>query len=502
MKRTLLLLIASALLWSAAPVCGAVLDQTLPYQKSLTTAPPVIGATTSVTFNFYDSATGGTLLWTESKSMNLLSSTRLISTKLGDSHALNLADFADKQLWVETVVGATAVGTRDKLAPTPYALWSANAAVADSSITGAKLAGMGASSGQALVYNGSSWAPASVGGGSVTTVTAGSPLASSGGSTPNITLGIVGVASGGTGATTAQGAINALAGGSTSGQYLRGNGTNVILSAIQVADIPTLNQNTTGTAANVTGTVAVANGGTGLTSVGTSGQHLSSNGSSLTWTTPSSGTVTSVSGTAPISVSTGTTTPVITLGTVGVANGGTGATTQSGAANAILPSQSGNNGKLLTTDGTISSWLASAATKVPVTAALTATTKTITNASGEYTGSSITLGPGKWNVQVAMLLPDDCNCDMWVRTSLSDSTSSNSSSADIVGANTASGLHWGNKFASLNGSIIINNASLANKTYYYWFGSVVTYNSCTFKLTNFGTTAWGENQMIAFPMNQ
>ena len=36
--------------------------------------------------------------------------------------------------------------------------------------------------------------------------------------------------------------------------------------AIVVADVPTLNQNTTGTAANVTGTVAIANGGTGQTS--------------------------------------------------------------------------------------------------------------------------------------------------------------------------------------------------------------------------------------------
>jgi hypothetical protein len=34
---------------------------------------------------------------------------------------------------------------------------------------------------------------------------------------------------------------------------------------IVAADVPTLNQNTTGTAANVTGTVAIANGGTGQT---------------------------------------------------------------------------------------------------------------------------------------------------------------------------------------------------------------------------------------------
>jgi hypothetical protein len=37
------------------------------------------------------------------------------------------------------------------------------------------------------------------------------------------------------------------------------------MSAIQAADVPTLNQNTTGTASNVTGTVAIANGGTGQT---------------------------------------------------------------------------------------------------------------------------------------------------------------------------------------------------------------------------------------------
>jgi hypothetical protein len=57
--------------------------------------------------------------------------------------------------------------------------------------------------------------------------------------------------------------MDALAGAVTAGQYLRGDGTDVVMSAIQAADVPTLNQNTTGTAANVTGIVAAANGGTG-----------------------------------------------------------------------------------------------------------------------------------------------------------------------------------------------------------------------------------------------
>lgn len=126
----------------------------------------------------------------------------------------------------------------------------------------------------------------------------------------NLTTQVTGtlpVANGGTGNTTAQAEMNRVAGTVTSGQYLRGNGTNVVMSTIQAADVPTLNQNTTGTAANVTGTVAVANGGTGSTTLtannvllgngtsavqvvapSTSGNVLTSNGS--TWvSSPASG---------------------------------------------------------------------------------------------------------------------------------------------------------------------------------------------------------------------
>jgi len=70
-----------------------------------------------------------------------------------------------------------------------------------------------------------------------------------------LTTGVTGtlpVANGGTGNTTAQAEMNRVAGAVTSGQYLRGNGTNVVMSAIQAGDVPTLNQNTTGTAGNVT----------------------------------------------------------------------------------------------------------------------------------------------------------------------------------------------------------------------------------------------------------
>ena len=150
------------------------------------------------------------------------------------------------------------------------------------------------------------------------------------GTAANVT-GVVAFANGGTGQTSRQDAMDALAGAVTSGQYLRGNGTDVVMSAIQAADVPTLNQNTTGTASNVTGVVAVANGGTGLSSTPANGALDIGNGTGFTRATLTAGTgisitngagsitiassvtpVTSVTGTSPV-VSSGGTTPAINL---------------------------------------------------------------------------------------------------------------------------------------------------------------------------------------------
>jgi hypothetical protein len=171
-------------------------------------------------------------------------------------------------------------------------------------------------SGQYLRGNGTDVVMASIVAGDVPTLNQNTT-----GTAGNVT-GTVAILNGGTGATTRQDAMDALAGATTSGQYLRGNGTDVVMSAIQAADVPTLNQNTTGTAANVTGTVAIANGGTGATSAAAAltalGAYPSSNPSGYTSNT---GTVTSVAaltlGTTGTdlssTVATGTTTPVITL---------------------------------------------------------------------------------------------------------------------------------------------------------------------------------------------
>ena len=152
------------------------------------------------------------------------------------------------------------------------------------------------------------------------------------------------IANGGTGATTQQAAINALTGTQVSGRYLRSNGTNATLTAITAADVPTLNQNTTGSAASFTGSlVGDVSGTQGATVIGAGkvtyakmqnvtaarmlgnptgaaaapseislGTGLSFTGSVLNAT---GGTVTAVTGTLPISVATGTTTPVISIAT-------------------------------------------------------------------------------------------------------------------------------------------------------------------------------------------
>lgn len=90
----------------------------------------------------------------------------------------------------------------------------------------------------------------------VLSVSGTSPVASSGGATPAISL------SSGYGDTQ-----NPYASKTANNFLAAPDGSSGVptFRAIVAADIPTLNQNTTGTASNVTGTVAVANGGTGAT---------------------------------------------------------------------------------------------------------------------------------------------------------------------------------------------------------------------------------------------
>lgn len=123
-----------------------------------------------------------------------------------------------------------------------------------------------------------------VSGGTTGLTTSGGPVTAAG----TITLdGVLSVANGGTSSTSASSAISFLAGATTNGQYLRGNGTVVQMSAIQAIDLP---QIALGGSA-VSGTLGVINGGTGQSSF-SNGQLLIGNttGSTLNKATLTAGT--------------------------------------------------------------------------------------------------------------------------------------------------------------------------------------------------------------------
>jgi hypothetical protein len=164
-------------------------------------------------------------------------------------------------------IAPTNVGTMDNM--TIGATTARNASVVDLSVTGTlSFDAAQGTAGQVLTSAGTSatptWTTPTTG--TVTSVTGTSPVASSGGATPAISL------SSGYGDTQNPYASK------TANYFLaapNGSAGAPTFRAVVAADIPTLNQNTTGTASNVTGTVAIANGGTGATDATNARSNLS-----------------------------------------------------------------------------------------------------------------------------------------------------------------------------------------------------------------------------------
>ncbi|MFD2942220.1 hypothetical protein [Flavobacterium notoginsengisoli] len=176
----------------------------------------------------------------------------------------------------------------------------------------------------------------------------------------------------------------------------------------------------------------------------------------------------------------------VLVGTTTVPTGGTNAKlivnngTTAGALQIIDGSQA--DGKVLTSDANgVGSWELPA-TQSPINATLGAAVYLPSSAVATGTwfnsGTTITLPPGKWLVSVDMLLAKEggftaANETWWIRSTFSNSPTTMAKSPDIISVSYfISGLlPSSSQLAMMKGSVVINNTSTTNKTYYYIVGS-------------------------------
>lgn len=173
------------------------------------------------------------------------------------------------------------------------------------------------------------------------------------------TLGItVGIGQGGTGQTTANAALNAFlpAQTSNSGKFLKTDGTDS-------------SWDSTGTVTSVAATVPtsiLSISGTPVSTTGTLAIDLVTQTANYVWAGPTTGAAANPTFRALVAADIPTIPFSGVSGTVPVNQGGTGQTTASAAFDALAPTQTGNSGKYLTTDGTNTSWGTAAGTVTSV----------------------------------------------------------------------------------------------------------------------------------------
>lgn len=118
---------------AAAVVAAAPVAPVLHYQGRLldpTTGQAKADGSYPVAFRIYGVATGGSALWTESKSVVV--SRGLFSTLLGDTTALDLSQFDGRDLYLGVTVGSDPEAEpRQRIAYVAYALYAANADTLD-----------------------------------------------------------------------------------------------------------------------------------------------------------------------------------------------------------------------------------------------------------------------------------------------------------------------------------------------------------------------------------
>ncbi|SFD44724.1 hypothetical protein [Flavobacterium phragmitis] len=204
------------------------------------------------------------------------------------------------------------------------------------------------------------------------------------------------------------------------------------------------------------------------------------------------------------------------IGTPSVLTGGSGTKmmVNNGTTAGALQLRDGTQaaGKVLTSDA---NGLATWQTPVPdifdePTFGTTATAGAVIPASPDnvyyYTGSSVTLPPGKWAVSISALIGKTdgswtaANEMWWIRSTFSNSPTTLTMSGDVTNVRQLSGLLPGNcLYSMITGIITINNTSTADKTYYYIAGN--PYTSRTTGTVTFPKAGAGENRLVAERVN-
>ena len=91
---------------------------------------------------------------------------------------------------------------------------------------------------------------------------------------------------------------------------------------------------------------------------------------------------------------------------------------------------------------------------------------------------------------------------LWLKTSFSDVNTNNPAlSLDVLGGKLASGnLSGSAMYGMVIGTVILNNQTTGNKTYYYVAGNTVNTGQ-TQTLESFGGAISDENKIIAYKIN-
>ena len=182
--------------------------------------------------------------------------------------------------------------------------------------------------------------------------------------------------------------------------------------ALVAADVPTLNQNTTGSAGTATA-LATARAINGVNFDGTSAITVTAAGSTLSDTVP-------------------------------ITKGGTGQITANTALNALLPSQAGASGKNLQTDGTNTSWVASSGSGTVTAVSVT----TVNGVSGTVSNPNTTPAI---SLTLGAVTPTSVNGVVF--------SGSSSPTLSVTGTSSVQGTNTGDNAVNSNYSGLVTNAN-------------------------------------------